>query len=146
MARIFAGLTQKYAGAAAAADLELYGIVMLLAFTGCRVTEVLQLLRSDVQQENAVWFLNVTWMGEDKKEPQLKNRVSTRQVPIHSHLIKAGFLDWFKDQTGQRLFPLLFPSSAVKVSQCFTRLLKQIKIKRPALTLHSLRHHGLPRL
>ena len=34
----------------------------------------------------------------------------------------------------------MFPYGAVKLSLDFTRLLKQLKIKRPELTAHSLRH------
>lgn len=36
--------------------------------------------------------------------------------------------------------PLLWPYGVVKTTMTFTRLLKKLKIKRPAVTLHSLRH------
>jgi integrase len=103
------------------------------------VTEVLQLLTTDVQQEEGIWFIDIVGTGEGR---QLKNRASIRQVPIHSNLLKAGFLDWHQAQTkkDKRLFPELFPYGAVKASLTFTRLLKRLNIKRPALTLHSLRH------
>ena len=116
---------------------EFRWLVLLLMHTGCRVTEVLQLLTTDVQQEEGIWFIDIVGTGEGR---QLKNRASIRQVPIHSNLIKAGFLDWYQAQTDKRLFPELFPYGAVKASLTFTRLLKKLKIKRPAVTLHSLRH------
>jgi integrase len=105
--------------------------------TGCRVTEVLQLLTTDVQQEEGIWFIDIVGTGEGR---QLKNRASIRQVPIHSNLLKTGFLDWYQAQKDKRLFPSLFPYGAVKVSLTFTRLLKRLKLKKPSLTLHSLRH------
>ena len=117
--------------------LEFRWLILLLMHTGCRVTEVLQLPTTDVQQEQGIWFLDIVGTGEGR---QLKNRASIRQVPIHSNLIKAGFLDWYQAQTDKRLFPELFPYGAVQASLTFTRLLKKLKIKRPAVTLHSLRH------
>ena len=71
---------------------------------------------------------------------QLKNRANIRQVPIHSNVLKAGFLDWHKGQQDKRLFPELFPYGAVKGSMMFSRLLRRLKIKRPAVTLHSTGH------
>jgi integrase len=122
-----------------ATRLEFYWLILLLMHTGCRVTEVLQLLTSDVRQEEGLWFLDIVGSGEGR---QLKNRTSIRQVPIHSNLLKAGFLDWHHTQTkrDQRLFPELFPYGAVKSSMTFTRLLKRLKLKRAVLTLNSLRH------
>jgi integrase len=119
--------------------LEFRWLVLLLMHTGCRVTEVLQLLTTDVRQEEGIWFIDIVGTGEGR---QLKNRASIRQVPIHSNLLKAGFLDWYQAQTkkDKRLFPELFPHGAVKASLTFTRLLKRLRIKRPAVTLHSLRH------
>ena len=131
LSRIFARLATKKEKAP-----EFYWIVVLLAHSGCRATEVLQLLRSDIQQEDG-WFMNISGKEEGQ---QLKNRASIRQVPIHSHVLKAGFLDYYQAQTDKRLFPLSFPYGSVKLSLDFTRLLKQLKVKRPAVTLHSLRH------
>jgi len=124
---------------------EWYWAVMLLAHSGCRAKEVVQLLTADIRQDkDGGWFCNVVWKeaGADATaEPQLKNRKSDRQVPIHSNLLKAGFLDWYTPRhTDRRLFPLLFPYGLVKTTMTFSRLLKKLKIKRPALSLHSLRH------
>jgi integrase len=116
---------------------EWYWAILMLAHSGCRATEVVQLLHSDIQQEEGIWFFNVVGTGEGR---QLKNRASVRQVPIHSNLLKAGFLEWYQSQTDKRLFPLLFPYGVVKTTMTFTRLLRKLKLKRPSVTLHSLRH------
>jgi integrase len=121
----------------ATVKLEFRWLVLLLMHSGCRVTEVLHLLTADVRQEQGIWFIDIVGTGEGR---QLKNRASIRQVPIHSNLLKTGFLDWYQAQKDKRLFPALFPYGAVKVSLTFTRLLKRLKLKKPSLTLHSLRH------
>jgi len=118
---------------------EFYWLILLLMHSGCRVMEVLQLLTTDVRQVGGIWFLDLVGHGEGRR---LKNRVSVRQVPIHSNDLKTGFLDWHQSQAqkDKRLFPELFPYGSVKTSMMFTRLLKKLGIKRPAVTLHSLRH------
>src|SRR5262245_24566448 len=114
---------------------EFYWLVMLLAHSGCRATEVLQLMRSDLRTEDGVVCLDVTGgTGRlpDANNRKVKNRFSIRRVPVHSAVLKAGLLDWIQDGTGERLFPQLFPYGAVKLSLDFTRLLKQVKVKRPS--------------
>jgi integrase len=75
----------------------------------------------------------------------LKNRESIRKVPIHSSVVDAGVIDWCKQQRGPWLFPLLFPYAGIKKTQWFSAM-KQLKIKRPAVALHSLRHTLIQKL
>ena len=84
LTRIFTKLATKKTK-----DIEFYWVVMLLAHTGCRATEVLQLLRSDVQQEDGIWYMNISGSGEGQ---QLKNRASIRQVPSTPACSKMGSL------------------------------------------------------
>jgi integrase len=117
---------------------EWYWAVILLAHRGCRALEVVQLLKGDVRQVENVWCFDLVGKGEGR---QLKNKTSVRKVPVHSGVLAVGFLDWYNQQAGPRLFPLLFPFGAIKVRQWFSSMLKKrLKIKRPELTLHSLRH------
>ncbi len=124
---------------------EWYWAILLLAHSGCRLTEVLQLMRSDVQQEDGIWFFTVSGSTGSKPDAQgrmLKNKGGTRAVPIHSNVLKASFVEDYlntKPHEG-RLFPLLFPYGGVKTTMTFSRLLRKLKIKKPALTLHSFRH------
>jgi len=74
------------------------------------------------------------------KKQRLKNRMSKRVVPIHSAVIKAGFLEWVQAQQEGHLFPLLHPYGVAKSSGWTAKLLKQVNLKRPSLTQHSLRH------
>jgi integrase len=116
---------------------EWYWIILLLAHTGCRAMEIIQLHKDNVCQEAGVWYLNITDEGERQK---LKNRPSKRIVPLHPSLVKVGFLDWVTDQPEGQLFPLLHPYGAQKTSGWFSDLLIVLKIKTPSKSLHSLRH------
>lgn len=111
-------------------------VCMLLAHSGCRVSEILFLRRADLVQVEGIWCVNVTEEGR-----LLKNKMSKRLVPVHSAVLKAGLLDYAHSQPEDgRLFPDLSKYMATKPSQWFTKLLKQTKLKTPSLTLHSLRH------
>lgn len=120
---------------------EFFYVVLLLAFTGARCNEILQLNREDVKQIEAapgaadgVWCVDLC-EGDGKR---LKNSTSRRKVPIHSQLLPV-FLPWFEAQTGSRLFPSLIGSNLV--SRWFSKgILLPAGIKRPAVSLHSLRH------
>ena len=109
----------------------------MLAHSGCRALEVIQLLKTDVKQVEEIWCLDLVGKGEGR---QLKNKTSVRKVPVHSAMLAAGFIEWCGQQPGPRLFPLLFPYGVIKTTQWFSVTLKKLKIKRAELTLHSLRH------
>lgn len=115
---------------------EWHWVVVCLMFTGARLSEIVQLLPADVRQIDGVWCF-VLEGGEGK---QLKNAPSQRVVPMHSQLVAMGFLDWHRQQTSPRLFPLLWDKGAAKVSHFFSYLLKVQKLKTPAISLHSYRH------
>jgi integrase len=119
------------------ARIEFYWSILLLAHTGCRAMEVIQLHKNNIFQEDGVWCIKITDEGERQK---LKNRPSKRIVPLHSALVKVGFLNWVEVQPDGQLFPLLFPYGAQKASGWFTDVLKALRIKTPTKSLHSLRH------
>lgn len=76
----------------------------IMAFTGMRVGEVLQLHGADIQEDprSGVWFFDVNESSEDKS---VKNAVP-RHVPIHPALIREGFLDYARAiQGASPLFP-----------------------------------------
>lgn len=62
----------------------------IMAFSGMRVGEVLQLSASDVRQENGIWFFAV---HEDDEGKSVKTG-QRRNVPIHSAVIAEGLLDY----------------------------------------------------
>ncbi|MGI4976923.1 MAG: tyrosine-type recombinase/integrase [Janthinobacterium lividum] len=74
----------------------------IMAFTGMRVGEVLQLSASDVRQEDGLWFLAV---HEDDADKSVKTG-QRRNVPIHDALVREGLLDYAQSVPGDGpLFP-----------------------------------------
>lgn len=78
--------------------------MLLGMFTGARLNEICQLDIADVQLDGDTWFLNITDEGDDNK--RVKTKAGRRKVPLHSELIRLGFLDFVESRRkGVRLFP-----------------------------------------
>jgi integrase len=119
-------------------------------FTGARLNEVAQLLTDDVQEEGGIWYFNISDEGENQKE--VKNKASKRKVPVHSSLIDAGFLDFYKSrQRGKQLFPdYRFTKSngyGRNLGRWFNEsFTPKLGIKTPRHVFHSFRHTMITRL
>jgi integrase len=75
----------KSGGAAA------YWLPLLALYTGARVGELAQLRVQDVETAGSVPVLSITDEGEDQR---VKTEAGIRRVPVHSELIRLGFLDY----------------------------------------------------
>ena len=74
----------------------------VMAFTGMRVAEVLQLTRGDIRQEGGIWFMAV---HEDDAGKSVKTG-ERRNVPMHPALIAEGFLAYVQEIEGDApVFP-----------------------------------------
>lgn len=74
----------------------------IMAFTGMRVGEVLQLTRGDVRQEGGLWFLAI---HEDDEGKSVKTG-QRRHVPVHATLIAEGLIAYVQGlPEGGPLFP-----------------------------------------
>jgi integrase len=77
----------------------LFWIVLLAPFTGCRLEEIGALRPLNVRSEQGIWFIAIerdraqVRAGQDREEKSLKSSNSDRDIPVHSVLIRAGFLD-----------------------------------------------------
>nr|WP_314073582.1 site-specific integrase [uncultured Roseococcus sp.] len=60
----------------------------LMAFSGARVGEVLQLMGRDVRQEGGIWFMEIS---PEDATATVKND-QKRRVPLHPALIEEGFV------------------------------------------------------
>ncbi|OCX66858.1 integrase [Thioclava sp. SK-1] len=147
-AKLYAELTQNHAGLVKKDDHK-WGALLGL-FTGARLNEIAQLEVADVCCEDEIWFLNITDDGDDKK--RLKANASRRKVPLHSELIKLGFVDWVKSQECK---PRLFMSFSYNAKDGYGRnlgrwfngpFLKGLGMKESGLVFHSLRHTMVERL
>jgi integrase len=64
----------------------------VMAFTGMRVGEVMQMTGADIRRDGHIWFIAV---NEDDPSKSVKNS-QRRSVPIHPALIAEGFIDYAK--------------------------------------------------
>jgi integrase len=124
--------------------------MLLGMFTGARLNEICQLDIADVQQDGDTWFLNITDEGDDTKS--VKSKAGRRNVPLHSELIRLGFLDFVDSRrNGRRLFPDYSYSANGGYGRalgrwCNESFLPKLGIKKPGLVFHSLRHTVVTRL
>lgn len=85
----------------------------LCAFTGARVTEILQLRKSDVRTVDGIPYLHITPEAGSVKSKKY------RDVPLHQQLIDIGFLEFVEEALDGPLFhsagadPKKLPAQAV---------------------------------
>jgi len=82
-----------------------YWLPLLGLFTGARLEELAQLLVNDVKVVEGVNCFEIDTIGGDKK---IKTDSSRRTVPIHSELVRLGFLEyvqWMRNAGERRVFP-----------------------------------------
>lgn len=102
-----------------------------------RMGELTQLTRDDLRQDDGVWYLAIT--EDDGKS--VKTERSVRNIPLHWHLIKLGFLDYARSQKG-RLFPEGDDGKhlAKMYTKAYGRYTDKIGLIDPDTSYHSLRH------
>jgi integrase len=73
----------------------------LMAYSGARAGEVLQLRKEDVRQDpdTCIWLMDFA-----PGAGRVKNKSSRRIVPLHAHLIDLGFVEWVETMPPGRLF------------------------------------------
>lgn len=87
-----------------------FWLPLIALFSGLRLSEIAQLLLSDVHEDQVTPFFNIGLKGGGKS---LKNRTSRRQMPIHPKLIELGILDYvarLRSAGQSRLFPQITPT------------------------------------
>ncbi|WP_180838997.1 site-specific integrase [Variovorax sp. RO1] len=129
----------RYAGREAA-----YWIPLLGLFTGTRLGELCQLRTVDVQKVEGIDVLVLTNEGEGQS---IKSDAGHRSVPIHSELVRLGFLKYvktIKEAGSDSLWPSL-PLREGKPSDFFGRWFgAHCKAMGLAPTFHYLRHTVRP--
>ncbi len=125
---------------------------LLGLFTGARLNEICQLEIADVQQEDGIWFLHITDEGDDAKK-RVKAKASRRKVPIHSGLLRLGFLDFKESRShGSRLFHDYSYNKnggyGRNLGRWFneTTFLPKLGMKAEGVVFHCLRHTMATRL
>lgn len=121
------------------------GWVSLIAlYSGMRSGEVCQLRTTDVKHEQGVWYFDVR---DEGGEQRVKTEAAVRKVPVHSQLVRCGFLDYVKSVKGHasgQLFPALKPGGPdAKLNwyfgRAFTTFRRAVGIDREQVGFHSFR-------
>lgn len=81
-----------------------YWLPLLGLFTGARLNELCQLLKSDIGRREGIDTILII---DDEENKRLKTDASRRIVPIHSKLIDLGFLEFVRSVPEGRIFPHL---------------------------------------
>jgi integrase len=130
-----------------------YWVPMIMAYSGARPGEIAQLQTADVRQHHGVWIMHITEMGEGNK--RTKTEGSMRVVPLHSELIRLGFVRHCEGMVAQgkkQVFPeVVIPKSGQIIPE-FSREMNRtylprigLKVDR-SLSVYSLRHTVVDRL
>ena len=123
-----------------------YWLPLVMLYSGARPAEIAQLSIADVREEHGTWIMHITEEGDGKKS--VKTKGSMRVVPVHSELVKLGFVahrDNMAARGETRLFPLATRNSRGQMvadfSRDFGRYLTRLGIKSGrGLSLYSFRH------
>lgn len=121
-----------------------FWIPLVSLFTGMRLNEICQLDVADVRSEDDIPYILIE-KGPDKR---LKNKSAARRVPIHSELMRMGFLRYVEQQrlsNHRKLFPGLKLSKKGHHSERMSRwfnegFLTKIGIEEERVVFHSFRH------
>ncbi|WP_226699438.1 tyrosine-type recombinase/integrase [Qipengyuania gaetbuli] len=70
----------------------------LMAYSGARVNEITQLRRQDIFEKDGIWVMRIT-----PEAGTVKNK-EPRLVPLHSHLLDQGFLEFVERRSEGPLF------------------------------------------
>jgi integrase len=76
------------------------------AFSGMRLGEIVDAHTRDVMQLEGHWVFRI---GVEHRETSIKTETSLRDVPIHSAVIREGFLDYVGALGSGPLFPMITP-------------------------------------
>ncbi len=146
LSRLYVELTENRSGLVKKDDHK-WG-TLLAMFTGARLREVAQLVPSDIRSEDGIWYIDINADGEKKS---LKSPAAKRRVPIHSDMIRLGFIEWVEGYAEQ---PRLFMSFTHNTKEGYGRnlgrwfgtFLTKIGMKENGLVFHSLRHTAITRM
>lgn len=128
-----------------------FWLPLIMLFTGARPNEIAQLEIGDVKQTVAgTWYLDLTNGEDEDGGKRLKTASSRRRIPVHSELIRIGFLQFVvkrkKEGVSQRLFHELTPDKYGNLATYATRRFNERFIGEeielgPRQSLYSLRHN-----
>lgn len=127
-----------------------FWLPVISLYSGARIEEIAQLHIADVRfEENIAVFEIAPNSGKQHQQnsKRVKNKPSTRTIPIHKQIIKTGFMDFvdscqFKNE--ERLFSELDRNKigrlSGEVSRRFMRYIRSVGVSDERKVFHSFRH------
>lgn len=122
-----------------------YWIPLLLRYLGARLNELCGLHASNIIQIDNIPSVVI---NDDIEGQRVKNNNSMRVIPIHSELIRLGFLDFVESKSGGHLFPelpLVKGYYSHNASKWFARRRAKLKLGK-GLDCYSFRHRLITEL
>src|ERR1700730_1365516 len=111
------------------------------AFSGMRLGEIVDAHTRDVSELEGRWVFRI---GVEHRETSIKTETSLRDVPIHSAVIREGFLDYVRALGSGPLSPMINPDRHGKRSDNASAIvnpwMRSIGITDAHKTFHSHRH------
>ena len=130
-------------------------ILLLAPFTGCRLEELGKLRPCNIRRHDGIDYIAIETDRRRVRDAQegptkrVKTASSKRDIPVHSVLIEAGFLDLVSKRRAEGvewLFPELEPNKYGNRTQRLSRVINDhldaIGLSDPELVFHSFRHTG----
>jgi integrase len=133
----------------------LFWILLLAPFTGCRLDELGKLRPGNIKTYDDIPYIAIEpdrlRVREEQKGPakRMKTASAKRDIPLHSVLLDAGFLDMVDARRAEGtewLFPELktneYGSRTQRLSRVLNDFLDAIGLSDPELVFYSFRHTG----
>ena len=118
-----------------------YWLPRLACYSGCRLDELCQLYCDDIYVLDGVTVIDIN----NKLDKKIKTKSGIRIVPVHSELVKLGFLDYVASMSAQghdRVFPELKKNRdgySATASKWFSRVRNKLEFNSKQ-NFHSFRH------
>ena len=118
-------------------------IMAIAVYSGARLEEIAGLRTADVREENGVFYFDL-----ENSARRLKTLAARRKIPIHSELIRLGFLDYasyVSSEKHNQLYPNLIAGDGEDtrfgkyVGKRFNAHRERCGVTRDRLSFHSFR-------
>jgi integrase len=122
-----------------AVGLAAYWIPLLALYSGARCSELCQLRTNDIKKESGVWMMQIR---DGDSTQRIKTIAARRSIPLHSELLRLGFINYCESIPQGSLWPEL-PKREGKAGGYFSQYFGELRAElgiTPSMNFHSFRH------
>jgi integrase len=116
-----------------------YWIPLLGLYSGARCSELCQLRTDDIKKESGVWKMQI---HDGDPTQRIKTNAARRSIPIHSELLRLGFIQYWESIEKGSLWPKL-PQREGKAGGYFSQFFGELRAELgipSSMSFHSFRH------